>query len=205
MEPVYRNFREDDIPEMAEIMSLTCDVRGYTLTDDQRQMIFESYLAELLARTTYVCIADVDETIAGYIMGGVIGDETVRDCCRGIADRGPGGSEGDDASLMIRDLQAIYDTDERMLSMCGECGFDSELMMYIMRPQMKGIGIGRRLLLDFMDHLRGRGCRKMFFFTDWFNDAHAFMHMGYVQTAFAMVEQGPEGKSYPFYIFSKDI
>jgi GNAT superfamily N-acetyltransferase len=205
MQPVYRDIRDGDADEMAEVLSLTCNPRGYTLDDTRKREVFGIYLAGLLARTTYACVAEVDGRIAGYILGGVVGDEPVDGCDRGSAVRGPGATCPDDALWMVRDLRAILEADERMLTMCAECGFDSELLMYILRPELKGRGIGRRLLTGFLDHLRERGCSRMFLFTDWFSDAHAFMHMGYVQTAFAMVEQGPGNRSYPFYIFSREL
>jgi GNAT superfamily N-acetyltransferase len=204
---VFRGLRDEDIPPMVEMIHLTWDLSEYDVTPYQERLLDESYLMSLMSRSSYIRIAEVDGEVRGYLMGRAIGDEVVAS------------SEYDDrmaadmrelsrhvnAALLIRDMEAIYDADDSLLEMCADQRFDSELVMFIIHPDMKGRGIGHRMLNDFLGHLRSKGCIRMFLFTDWFCDIEVYEHMGYVQRASLMISQGPEGKEYPFYIFSADL
>lgn len=207
MEPRFREFKKSDIPSMVEIVRLTWDLHEYEVTPEQERLLDESYLMSLMVRSVYIRIAEIDGEVAGYIMGGVRGDlvEKASEYQRTM-DADMKKMDGSiETRLLMKDMRAIYEADEALLRMCDGYDFDCELVMFIIHPEKKGKGIGHRLLADLLDYLRSRKCRRMFLFTDWFCDVEVYSHMGYVQRASIVIEQGREGKEYPFYIFSTDL
>ncbi len=207
MSVVFRDLNDEDIPSMVEIVRLTWNLSEYDVTPTQERLLDESYLMGLMSRSSYIQVAEVDGEVRGYLMGRAIGDEVVASSEykeKMDADMKELSGSGN-AALLIRDMEAIYEADESLMEMCADQGFDSELVMFIIHPDMKGKGIGHRLLNDFLGHLRSRGCTRMFLFTDWFCDVEVYEHMGYVKRASLTINQGPECKEYPFYIFSADL
>ncbi len=70
-------------------------------------------------------------------------------------------------------------------------GIDSEtaqLRWFLIEPEYRGIGLGRRLMTVAMDHCREKGYRKVFLWT--FSDLNAARHL-YKEYGFHITEEHP--------------
>ncbi len=74
------------------------------------------------------------------------------------------------------------------IAMAGVDGETAQLRWFLIEPEYRGIGLGRRLMTVAMDHCREKGYRKVFLWT--FSDLNAARHL-YKEYGFHITEEHP--------------
>lgn len=85
----------------------------------------------------------------------------------------------------------IAEDGDQIVGFIAMAGIDSEtaqLRWFLIEPEYRGIGLGRRLMTVAMDHCRDKGYRKVFLWT--FSDLHAARHL-YKEYGFQITEEHP--------------
>lgn len=85
----------------------------------------------------------------------------------------------------------IAEDGDQIVGSIAIAGIDSEtaqLRWFLIEPEYRGVGLGRRLMTVAMDHCRDKGYRKVFLWT--FSDLHAARHL-YKEYGFQITEEHP--------------
>ena len=85
----------------------------------------------------------------------------------------------------------IAEDGDQIVGSIAIAGIDSEtaqLRWFLIEPEYRGGGLGRRLMTVAMDHCRDKGYRKVFLWT--FSDLHAARHL-YKEYGFQITEEHP--------------
>lgn len=85
----------------------------------------------------------------------------------------------------------IAEDGDQIVGFIAMAGIDSEtaqLRWFLIEPEYRGIGLGRRLMTVAMDHCREKGYRKVFLWT--FSDLNAARHL-YKEYGFHITEEHP--------------
>lgn len=81
---------------------------------------------------------------------------------------------------------------------------ESELLLFVVRRESRGKGIGRQMLAEFRKWLQERGVKRMHLFTDNWSDVDYYRSRGYEQLDVRYIEFFP-GDDSEFYLFAIDV
>ena len=81
---------------------------------------------------------------------------------------------------------------------------ESELLLFVVRAESRGRGVGRFMLADFKNWLLNQGIKRMQLFTDNWSDVDYYRDRGYEQLGVEYIEFFPGDES-EFYLFAIDV
>lgn len=133
------------------------DARDYAVAVD---------VLRYLPETTFGAIAEHAGRVLGVAMGAAKGESPLfADADHAVSRaRGEAGRHTNGAAI-VRNID--MDTKVNMdMSQDVRADCDAELQLFIVSPEARGLGIGRRLFSTFLSHLRDAGARSYYLFTD---------------------------------------
>ncbi|MBW3094269.1 GNAT family N-acetyltransferase [Bifidobacterium sp. 64T4] len=162
---------------------------------------------ECLSRTTHAAVAEYEGHVAGVILGSIQGrtvpgqrlrhrmrqmrvglpllgsKEGVRGLCGQLALTNADGKLLRDAGLGKRaeEVEEVGETKEANRA---------EIVLFIVSPEMRGQGVGRRLFDHMLDHFRAIGVNGYFLFTDSSCDVGFYEHNGLKRKASRTLTMG---------------
>lgn len=182
---IYRDMEAGDVRGVCEI----CDDVWYCggpdgITDPVLAFVASEQLTyHYLADSTYSRVAvDSDGVCVGALMANVAGEplneysarfsELEAECDRKLL-------TDERAALMSNFYVEMYRNCDAMKEKhIGEYG--SELLLFYVRKGCQGLGIGKRLLSDYRDHLKSKGIEGTFLFTNNFCNIGFYDHSGWI-------------------------
>ncbi|MBQ3718563.1 MAG: GNAT family N-acetyltransferase [Methanomicrobium sp.] len=100
-----------------------------------------------------------------------------------------------------RDTQRALSTLER--SVPAEC--EGELILFAVRSDIRGKGIGSRLIADFQDYLRRNGCGGYYLCADDYCNTGYYEKHGYMRVASTDVDYKDGRKGMKFHLYVRDL
>ena len=180
--PSYRPFDMADTPDFIRLIDEAFGY-GFLFPDpDILQAFYMDSLAGLISASTFSEVALLDERISGIAF-----------CSAGFAPHEFKGFEPRMHELMAaerfrwlshsREPRAaerkgeIDRTVSRVVSRLDGC--DGDILFLVVSKEAKGLGIGRRLLEDMLDHMRSWRTSRVLVLTDDLCDRGFYEHMGF--------------------------
>ena len=94
--------------------------------------------------------------------------------------------------------------DRNLLQSCDDY-FDGELVLFAVRGETQGKGIGRLLLQDFTQYMRGCGTEDFFVLTDDFCNVDFYIRRGYKKVKSVPSRFRKSGKPAKFYLLKNSL
>lgn len=168
-ETILRGLRRADYPVLADLLLRTW--HGGDAAANRRR-IAAADLESCLARTTHAAVAQIDGVVAGVILGGVRGAggrATLpnRHLLRAAGLLLPLTATRDGRRDLARLLRAER-TNRALSAAAARRGrrYDAEVVLLILEPWARGLGLGGRLFDWMMARFRRAGVRAYFLYTD---------------------------------------
>ncbi|WP_288273415.1 GNAT family N-acetyltransferase [uncultured Bifidobacterium sp.] len=166
----YRTMRSDDYPAITQML---CDAwhTDPTMDHDLEMKLAEIDLEHCLGRATNAQVAVKDGEIVGVVLGRIDAQET-RNGLNSHRTRNMRllaslltSSRGRKALL---DMKRYEDTNLKMIAEAKKDGhaYQGELVLLLIRPDMRGQGIGKHLFGWMTDQFKQAGVERYFLFTD---------------------------------------
>ncbi len=182
MTATFRDMEEEDVGGVCEISDDVWYCGGPNGISDARLAFVaaEQLALHYMAHATYARVAVDGGRCVGALMASVDGDPLIRnhsaylqreaECDRMLL-RDPQGAE---MSSFYAEMHKICESMKGMH--IGE--YRSELLLFYVRKDCQGMGIGKRLLSDYRKHLNVRDIHKVFLFTNNFCNLGFYEHSG---------------------------
>ncbi|MBT1165707.1 GNAT family N-acetyltransferase [Bifidobacterium simiarum] len=180
---VLRSMRAEDLPSIEHIVGRTWNY------EDQVGVATAVRFARIdtcncLSRRTFMRVADIDGRIAGFIVANDLREprrdyaliaRQIMTIARLALSRE--GREG------LRMFAGYERADARLRQAAKAAGkrYEGEVVLFIVSPEFKGHGVGRRLFGAAMDYFRQRGIEDFFLFTDTSCDFGFYEHRGLIR------------------------
>lgn len=177
---VLRSMRSEDLPQIERIVGRTWNY-GDRVGAGTAARFSAIDALNCLSRRTFMRVADIDGDIAGFIVANDL-REPRRDWPM-LARRAALflrlalSREGRDGLRMF----AKYEHADAMLRRdADQAGrrYEGEVVLFIVSPDFKGHGVGRRLFGSAMEYFQGRGIEEFFLYTDTSCDFGFYEHRG---------------------------
>lgn len=185
-ETILRGLRRADYPVLADLLLRTW--HGDDAAANRRR-IAAADLESCLARTTHAAVAQIDGVVAGVILGGVRGAggrATLpnRHLLRAAGLLLPLTATRDGRRDLARLLRAER-TNRALSAAAARRGrrYDAEVVLLILEPWARGLGLGGRLFDWMMARFRRAGVRAYFLYTDGGCDVGFYDHRGLTRRA----------------------
>ena len=197
-----RSFGPADISRVRGMFCRAFELDCYSNSRFVMRHLLDHYLCSYLREADYAIAACANGEVTGFLLG-----------C-GKRRRGKGiyallrayhrlflpFSRGGRAYLHCKRL--IDQADESLKAAAPEA--DGELMLFVVRPEERNRGTGRKMLQAFREWLAKQGALTMQLFTDDYCDVDYYRTRGYEQLGVRHIEFMPGRKS-AFYLFSISV
>lgn len=158
-----------------------------------------------LARATVAAVAELDGRPVGVMLGRIDGTDTrtlpgnshYRAMMRAMAAL-MGSREGRRAAAMLANIGAVNADLLRRAHRSGR-RYQAEAVLFILEPDTRGHGVGRRLYDWLMERFRAAGVRDYFLYTDTSCDVGFYDHRGLTRRAERRVRF--DGGEATFYLY----
>ena len=181
--PTIRSLRRSDFPALEELIRLAWYDDGGDLRNMHRLAAID--MQDCLARATKAYVAELDGQVLGVILGSLRVDITHSQRIRHIVRRNclalpllasRQGRRG------LRAQLAILQVDEALKHDTGK-NYGAEVVLFIVSPVARGMGIGRTLFEHMLGVFHDAGLREYFLFTDSTCDVGYYDHRGLIRKA----------------------
>lgn len=193
------NFRLTDICKVRDMFCEAFELDCYSKSSFVMRHLLDHYLCGYLTEADYAVTLRMDGRVAGFLLGcdssrnGKRIYRLLRLYHKFFLPFFRGGRS------YIRCKRLIEDADSSMRAEAPAP--EGELILFVVRKDLRGQGVGRNMLLTFRDWLIKREVRNMQLFTDDYSDVDYYRTRGYEQLGVRNVEFAPGIDSY-FYLFS---
>ena len=206
---IYRPTTKEDYPQIKRIL---CDIwhfDRYVKSERALEVLLQMLIHSYLCAQNYTRIALRDGKIVGFLFG--------------RSDKRPAGRGELYHSLGVfwnrLRLQFMEDAREgleiqKRISGLGEKlmahregQFDGELVLFATARQVRGKGIGKKLLFEFNNFLRESGAKFIYLMSDSFCNYGFYDHLGYRRIATQKGITGAEqdGRPSEFYLYTYEV
>lgn len=195
-------FRPSDIKRVRDIFCEAFELQCYGDSGFVLRHLLDHYLTGYLMEADYAVTARSEAGIEGFLLG--------------CSDKRDGGARyalmkayhrlflplSGGGRAYIRCKKLIDDADAALRRVAPPP--ESELILFVVRGESRGRGIGRFMLMDFKSWLVERNIRRMQLFTDNWSDVEYYRDRGYEQLGVEYIEFFP-GDHSEFYLFAIDV
>ncbi len=186
MEPDFRELRKEDYDQIKKIINETWDFDSYSDHSGQVRNALEIYLRNCLLQQNYSQVALDKGVPVGLVLGRINRDFRP---WKQISHLFPLIWAGLKFSLRIfsgkkfiqqaREEHRVYDKLLRERKMV----FDGEVVLFIVSPNERGRGLGKKLIFEFLDYCREKNLNCIYLFSDiscnyGFYDNNGFLRTG---------------------------
>ena len=206
-EVTYRDFKEEDIPELALLLA---DIWNPTLEGEPALVAGKVDLAHFAVRATHCRVAELNGEVVGVaaVRVGNPKEEDVNfwseiscEAFEKLKEISP------EAEL---ELRGYYDFEEKahtqMLANC-DCDTTFELTLFAVSSKARGHGVGSELLSQMINHLKEAGADNYFLYTDTNCNWQYYENRGMKRCAKYVAENEPHERlnGQELYIYSTSI
>lgn len=190
--PSYRPFDMADTPDFIRLIDEAFGY-GFLFPDpDILQAFYMDSLAGLISASTFSEVALLDEKVSGIAF-----------CSAGFAPHEFKGFEPRMHELMAAERKGEIDrTVSRVVSRLDGC--DGDILFLVVSKEAKGLGIGRRLLEDMLDHMRAWCTSRVVVLTDDLCDFGFYDRMGFTCEA-SGTSTFDNGRTLTTYAYTMDL
>ena len=195
-------FRVSDIPKIRDIFCEAFELECYGDNRFVHRHLLDHYLCGYLMEADHAVIARSENGIEGFLFG-----------CSGDRNGNPiyaimkayhrlflPFSRGGRGYIHCKRLIDNADEALRLAAPPPE----GELLLYVVRRESRGKGVGRQMLTAFKKWLQNRGIARMQLFTDNWSDVDYYRKRGYEQLGVEHIQFFPGDES-EFYLFAIDV
>ncbi|MFW0785194.1 GNAT family N-acetyltransferase [Gordonia sp. CPCC 206044] len=183
---VYRPYAATDTEDIKRIINESFYIHRYVKGDRLLDSVLEIYLRERLLASTWARVAVRDGHVVGIIMGQVDGEHKLsggpRNRIQMWAHMARAGLLGLRQWRSMRQFFAISDV-YRELRARTSAPLTDELTLFAVAASTRGLGVGKRLYGDYLDHVRTRGRSDYFLYTDSLCTFEFYERQGMVRAA----------------------
>ena len=200
----YREYRDADFPALRELL---ISIWGDAAFMPKKLIcgMAEVDLRDCLSRSGFTRVAVLQGEPVGLILGGVTEAPANLRRAKELAKakhslkRQPGGR------LMLW-ANEKYENLCRELAHTDEDPYPAELVLFVLREDCRGFGIGWRLCADFEQDLKQKGIHRYFVSTDTMSNYGFYEHFGMRRAAVRHCGPGKFPKAcMEFYIYDKQL
>jgi len=188
------------------LIEIAWDLSNYSSDRAVMDKLLDHYLLVRLLTTNYAHVAVADDKIVGILLGRnekmPLPDVEMYAQIKRLNEKKLSTSIGSPTYLSH---ESTIDKVDKSMMAPHKGEFDSELILFITDSEIRGQGVGRKLLSDFTESIKDSGCSNMFLFTDSFCNVQFYRDAGYVERETTSTRLKGMGKKSSFYMFSKDI
>lgn len=194
-----RPFRVTDIARVRDMFCEAFELECYSQSRFVMRHLLDHYLCTYLMDADYAMTAFSDKGVEGFIIGCIgtgrnrIAYRLLRTYHRAFLPLSRGGRS------YMRCKALIEEADASLKESAPEA--DGELVLFVVRKESRGKGVGRLMLGDFKRILTERSLKSMQLFTDDYCDVDYYRARGYRQQGVRYIEFMP-GDARAFYLFS---
>jgi ribosomal protein S18 acetylase RimI-like enzyme len=212
----YRELRWNDHGEVRAILGEALAFDREIASPLVLRLVLSQYLAHFLSRCSYSRAAFLEGKIAGVILGNWAGAGKL--CFRAVFASIAGG--------IIAGILFFFAEGRRHLRVCrgvSRCNrclmreslrksgkrrnafFDAEILLLLVRKDLRGRGLGKALTDQFFDYLRSIGKERVFLFTDDYCDTGFYRRDYQLEAESFLCLPGEPGFHGRLYLFSREI
>lgn len=166
---VYRPFESRDADEVKRMIDEAFYIHRYARAPHLLGSALEVYLRECLVASTYTQVAVQDGRAVGVIMGRVAGRPRLSGGITGrlriwahMAKIALTGFAERKTLLQHFAFNGVY----RQLRKSASVPLTDELTLFAVDASTRGLGVGKTLYANYMEHLRGHGRTDFYLYTD---------------------------------------
>ena len=194
-----RKFRVADIPRVRDMFCEAFELDCYSKSRHVMRHLLDHYLCTYLRESDYAITVSQKETIVGFLFG--CGPKRHGRAIYKIIRTYHGLflplSRGGRAYIRCKGLIEAADR-----SLHDEApAADSELMLFVVRSDLRGSGVGKTMLMEFKRWLVDNGIKDMQLSTDDYCDVDYYRRRGYTELGVRHIEFIP-GEIRKFYLFT---
>lgn len=202
-----RLVRPDDEKQLCEIIEEAWNYQRYSKKKRVVNAIVKHIFLEYAMEQSYMRVAVQGEKIMGLLMGRNEEDYSRQQVLCYLSKRILlsiylyGTREG---RRYFRNSRIENRADRHLLRDCID-DFDGELVLFAVRNEAQGKGIGRLLLRDFTQYMRDRGAEDFFVLTDDFCNVDFYIRRGYKKVKSVPSRFRKSGKPAKFYLLKNSL
>lgn len=199
---IYRSFQWQDSLALREVLRGAWDLQDYSANPAVMTVLLQHYLCTYLSQQNYTSVAVADGKPVGFLFGRCERTYRRADTWRYRVTQAVLSAALSCVSsgrAYLRNAAQIAQADRDLMT--GR-HFDSELVLFAVRSDFRGHGIGRRLQDDFRAHLDAMGAKSMFLYTDEFSNVGFYRAHGYEQVGETAVTFPDNPRPAAFYLFT---
>lgn len=202
-----RAVRSDDEKQLCEIIREAWNYHRYSEKKQIVDAIVHHIFLEYAMEQSYMRVAVQGGRILGLLMGRNEEAYSRRQVLRYLPKRMllsvylHGTREG---RRYFKNSRIENQADRRLLQNCAD-DFDGELVLFAVRSEAQGKGIGRLLLQDFTQYMRICGAEDFFVLTDDFCNVDFYIRRGYKKIKAVPSKFRKSGKPAKFYLLKNSL
>jgi len=194
MTDYIRKMEDLDIPGLIAMMKKEW-YGDFDVSEEYKAMGAYRVLMRYIKKCTSAYVFEKDDEILGYLLGRIEGEPLYFSINMD--------EFFDYDGPMNEIMKPEYEMDEIMSERCNNLGFDTELLMFMVNNERRGLGIGSNLLKTFILEAVSTGNKKMFFYTDDYCNTGYYEHIGCEDLG--KEEAFYDGTNHIFYLFGLDL
>ena len=204
---IYRRISKADIPEIEQLVSDAFGLHEYVEDKNTLDLIKKMYVASCLAEEKFNKVAVVDGKIAGVIMGGSDHEKytrsNVKNGARMLYHAARLWTKTRTKKIGKNEVQQTY---KELISDIKE-EFDGVLTLFAVRRDVRGLGIGKGLLVKMNTYYRKHNTKKIYLYTDDTCNYGFYDHMGFTRAkeTTVTVQRKGQAKTMDVYVYSQDV
>ena len=195
-------FRLSDLKRIRDIFCEAFELECYNDNKFVMRHLLDHYLCGYLMEANYAVKVSSEDGIEGFLFGcdAARNGSAVYAFLKAYNRLFLPLSRGGRGYIHCKSL--IDDADESMRKASPPP--ESELLLFVVRKESRGRGVGRYMLKDFKKWLQARDVKRMQLFTDNWSDVDYYRDRGYEQLDVRYIEFFP-GDDSEFYLFTIDV
>ena len=204
-EITIRNLKDEDLPQIKNLLYDTWIKKDYGENEEVANEISSIFMYELLYRQTFSNVAIYKNKVVGIILGRInkcykLKNNTtyivklILHCLKTILIKG--------GIKALKSEKEIAKVNNELLNNLNT-DTDGELVLFALNKNIKGKGLGSKLLNSFYDYMKENNADKFYLFTDTTCDYSFYDHNGFKRESSKNIYFKKEPETY--FIYTKKL
>jgi len=201
---IYREIKKEDYPKIIEILNDTWFIKDYPNNPDIAYKVSEIFLYQNLCKHSFSNIAVYNNDVCGVILARSDKSysfiKNIKYLFKFISKCISLGTLKEGKKI-LKEEQLPSKAQKRMLNKIGKTS--GELVLFVLKDNIKGMGIGRKLLDSVYEYMNEEGVKNFYVLTDSNCDYSFYDHNGFTEAEKETITRMDKNETY--FVYTKEM